>query len=116
MITGWQIYWITRLDNIGLFFVVMSSISVIGLFALIPFWLEDWIYKKRATLIISVLFFMFMGLSVLIPSTKEMAFIVLMPKIANSTFVDGLPGELLQLKELSIQYMEEKLRSREGDR
>lgn len=81
-----EIYWITRLDNIGIWFVILSVFAGIFLvFATIIYfpvrssflndgkdsdksWMEFWEkWIKRLT----VAFFIFMSLSILTPTTKE---------------------------------------------
>lgn len=75
-------YWLTRLDNIGIglgiFTCIFLVLGIICAFA----WGEDWEYKVRFTWIVSVGLSLTMLLAILIPSTKEMAFIILAPKIA----------------------------------
>ena len=101
-ISPWTVYWITRLDSIGVFF------GLFGFFLLFcctgslivtcdkeacdvakNFW-EWWVVCSSVGLI-------FFVISCLVPSTKEMAAIILIPKIANNEKVAAMPSKIVDL-------------------
>lgn len=84
-ITPWTIYWITRLD-------VIIGISVLLLTAvLITFAIWTFEAGQRIVPAMKFLLIPFIPLMLIVtclPSTKEMAAIILIPKIANSEKVE----------------------------
>lgn len=117
MITSWQVYWITRLDGfIGLliFFSIVSFIivAVSCIVAMIKYSESqdrDWcnshrensnrlfLLWKKVTLISLPIFIISTLLINLIPSTKELAAIYLIPKIVNNEQVQKIPDNALKL-------------------
>lgn len=126
MITSWQIYWLSRLDYFGGAFTIASILfglvcAGLTIFAVVlknprvdfcmaccasrqprdpshvkPFIRMAWVAWP---------FFIFCLVCALcIPSTKEMAAIILIPKIANNAQVQKLPGNIL---ELANEWIEE---------
>jgi len=105
MITSWDIYWITRLDEIhGIcwFLVIAAAITIAVLLAM-AVWAADQIEpekaKKRLSLSIKMAVFactIFIFGS-FVPSTKDFAAIYLIPKIANNEQVQKVPENLVRL-------------------
>lgn len=97
--TGWEIYWFTRLDAIHRFFVItliVLSIAIpsVGMMAHMEgFWgkVRKWIFAGLIIAVISGLGLMF------IPTTKEAAVIYLLPKIANNEQVQKVPENFVKL-------------------
>lgn len=101
MITPWTIYWMTRLDEIKGTAMAAFIISIIGaMICYICYGLKSFvedeeapallIYAKRL-LIVSVLSSI---PNMFIPSTKEMAAILVIPAIANNQQVQDIGKEL----------------------
>lgn len=135
IITGWQIYWLTRCDEIkamlepgfgwGLFWLV----STIGLLISTIFWAategspetsEKYdIFRiataakcilKPACIVFSAFILLGATISALIPTTKEMAAIVVIPKIANSQPVQDIGQGIVDLaKDWMIELATKKV-------
>lgn len=116
MITEQQIYWLTRLDNIlvalGLFAIgaaiVAAGIGLIGLMELVNDGrCATLILRKSARLfcavIISVIVMAF------IPSTKEVAAIIVLPKIVNNEKVQDAGNKLF---DLAVEWLEDLKREK----
>ena len=91
MITSWDIYWITRLDGIIVGFEVGCFVSfliiLLGLVGYIILISEKvFLFKRQLFLLLIIPALLFIA-QIFIPSTKEMAAIIILPKIANSEIV-----------------------------
>lgn len=105
MITGTEMYWLTRLtglrtgtEGVGIVLLVTSGIAItIGLMAGA---MED-SERGRKPIKFSVLAFIVGGLiafaSIFIPTTKEMCAIKVIPVIANNKQIQELPDKVLKL-------------------
>ena len=113
-ITPETLYWISRLDGfnaLGLAFALIGGIAggITGLFFLLNKYNSDFgcneipILKKLSLSFLSMLI---LGISILlfVPTTKEMAGIVVIPKIYNSEKVQTIGTELYNL---AIDWMKE---------
>jgi len=106
--TSWTLYWVTRLDGIGCTFAILMillgivlSVSTLGLLILT---IEDG-YPRQATrpLKISIsAFALLLLLSVFTPTTKEMAAILVLPKVAQSEVVTE---DIPELYELGVSWL-----------
>lgn len=118
MITQMQMYWLTRLDAldalvccIGVTFFVLSLVlGIIGMVIRVDYSYEERRYgtgkrlhHKWMPLCIAVSFVSALTAS-LIPSTKEMAAIIVIPKIANSEKVQDVGNRLY---DLAVEWAEE---------
>lgn len=122
-ITGSTIYWITRMDGIHDFLIVLCIITgILAVLILITLFSTFMVYEGkeefqpamkfelRAFLIGIVLFVVFFLASVFIPTTKEMALIKVLPAISNSRFVsEELPKEAGEIYMLAKEALKEKL-------
>jgi len=111
MITSQLLYWITRLDYLRefLFVVIVLGGMFGGLTALWGIMKNEFQRCKKTVFFFFGIIFI-MGLIVsLTPTTKEMAFILVAPKIVNSETVQELPNDLKNLKELGMDYLKSKL-------
>lgn len=124
MITTSQMYWITRLNTIVLFgsgLIVVSFIAfVIGLFVIIgvsnsP---NDPVVKPMFKRLVKWTFlFALLGAFVctFVPTTKQMAAILIIPRIANSEKVQTVGNKLY---DLAVEWMDElkpsKNKNKEG--
>ena len=109
MITPLKIYWVTRLDGIREFLFVFGSAGIVVCTAVICLLIgEESISKKWFYL----LFIPFLSLvvSLFVPTTKEMAAILILPKIANSETAKELGSDAIELKGMAMDYLKEKLK------
>lgn len=99
MITMMDVYWITRLDGLAVFFTVTTILSVFILVGLIVdgnIVEDDWLHHKKLVITLSaVLLVATFGL-VFIPKTNEAIAIYLVPKIANNEQVQKLPDNAMR--------------------
>ena len=109
MITHWQMYWITRLEGVSLDFIIIAIVIImVTLFVAFIAAIESKFRKQRGWLslvVIAGVIILFLGL--LTPTTKEMAAIIVIPKIVNNPEVQKLPTNLLNL---SNEWIEEKVK------
>ena len=120
MITTSQMYWLTRLaaiNSIGaiLLFIGIIALIVVGIFAIISF--VDPEFEKGAVLVRTVwlricLPVVLIGAAVVmfVPTAKEMAAIIVVPRIANNEKVQDVGNEIYGL---AVQWLKD-LRAR-GD-
>jgi len=101
MITPWDIYWITRLDSLGILLAIISVVLGCVLFTTgILGGIEDYFtasvnFRKwfvRGTVMFSVS----LSLLVFVPTTTEVAAIYMIPKIANNEQVQKLPDNAMK--------------------
>ena len=135
MITPGQMYWLTRLDTIHelasgtlIFLLVclglLSVVTVIGTIVTMSDGDENVpqvikvLYRSWKGAAFAVAFFM--TIYAFTPTTKEMAAIIVIPQIANSTVVtEKIPAELSELYTLAKQYVVRQLKEeekKEGER
>jgi len=109
MITSWQIYWITRLDSLNvalaIIWIALAIASVAMIIGAFVYSLDDeleqypvGVMKKITITTVAVLL-----LSIFIPSTKEVAAIYLIPKIANNEQVQKLPENFVKLLNVKME-------------
>ena len=122
MINSTTIYWVLILDNIKL--VIPSIVGILTflfLFASIIFIINRcmdikerfhcpkffyWLFP-----LLTILFLIISISTVFIPSTKQMAAIIIASKIINSDFVQkDLPKETKELYELTKEYFKQKVK------
>ena len=109
MITPMQLYWITRLDGLCILFIIAMSLFLLaaGVFAIAGF-VEggsvlsddsDETSKRyfRWSLKSCIVGLTILTLGCFVPSTKEMAAIVVVPRIANSESVQEIGGKIVDL-------------------
>jgi hypothetical protein len=96
-ITPWQMYWLARLDDVQGFFICVSLFSTfVGLVWLMFVAMERERVDKRAVgLLIAAL--VSGGISVFIPTNKQIVAIIVVPKIVNNAKVQEVPDKLLTL-------------------
>ncbi len=108
MLSGWDIYWITRLDGLQNFILITTMLTLVG--AVIHIGsvceIDDGIPLRRKIKfllpIYYIIFFINLLAYFLIPSTKTMFAIKVLPKIVNNEDVQKLP-------ELAVKYSKEWL-------
>jgi len=103
MITAWDVYWITRLDDIQILFAIMIialiMVGVVGGVATVAgnLWDEDcWPCVKKLWKRGIVSFFVICLFSIFIPSTKTAVAIYIIPKIASNEQVQKLPDNAMK--------------------
>lgn len=103
MITTSQMYWLVTLDSIAnasLVFAILSALASVGAIGMACdsnrlFWLP---------FITIGLFFLFVGVLTFVPTTKQAAAIIIVPKIANNEKVQDCGNRIY---DLAIEWMEE---------
>lgn len=106
MITSWDIYWITRLGSLSVFFGVIGGFTVVLLTCFFS-WLgpliiseasfdneKYWKIYKQSMFYGIITGIIFILISCFIPTTKEFAAIYLIPKIANNEQMQKLPDNV----------------------
>ena len=98
--TSWQIYWLLMLDNIGILALIIGFFGTIGSIPLAIAVLEEYFESSKISLLVLLVPILtvsiFMG-GFFIPSTKQMAVILVAPKIINNEQVQKLPQQVLDL-------------------
>jgi predicted ferric reductase len=100
----WDIYWITRLDNICAFLTIVLMMFITAI-CIMKFILEinfDKIkmkYKIGAYVLITIIGF----LLIFIPNTKEAVAIYLIPKIINNEQIQKLPDNTTKLLNAKLE-------------
>src|SRR5208282_6447669 len=97
--TEMQMYWLTRLDGIKSFFDIIYFFGVVGSTIILgavfatdgECWKPKWFFLTIPIFVIGIV-----G-GVLIPTTKEMAAILVIPKIVNNQKVQEMPNKVLDL-------------------
>lgn len=117
MITSTQLYWITRLNSIAVLLHIVGFISVAAIIATVAgVSIDDADWKGKITkkvrnaaikkvhnAAIPCFLLSVVGL-VFIPTTKEMAAMLVIPQIANSEKVQAVGGKLY---DLAVEWMDE---------
>ena len=103
MITTTQMYWIVILDNIIVATVILMGIFLIGSIAAFGYASTErnhwWLPILASIALLTTLV-----IGAFIPSTKQMAAILVVPKIANSEKVQTVGNRLY---ELAVEWMDE---------
>lgn len=118
MITTAQMYWLTRLDSVhsllsGILVVTCIALGILSVIAGIATFVSDTeedrrkaAFARRIWLSAALISLTAGIIQVFTPTTKEMAAIIVVPKIANSQLVtEKIPQELSELYTLAKQYM-----------
>jgi hypothetical protein len=116
-ITGWNLYWLMKLDSIH---DVLLGICVLGWTVLVLLYLigyaadgiaenEQKSYQRTAK-ILTVVYFLCALCKVFLPTTNEAAVILIAPKVVNSDFVQkDLPKETQDIYSLAKEYVKNQL-------
>lgn len=106
-ITTTQMYWFMMLDNIKIGSGLMCTVTTLFFVGMIIATID---LGKRPTImkiltpILGVLSFALFSVCVFLPSTKQMAAIMIVPKIANSEKVQTVGNRVY---DLAVEWMEE---------
>lgn len=108
--TYFEAYLLTRLDVINCFFeIVLALGSFFGFFLLMGYYLN--FGKKKSPAIFYVLFVLFFAAGkILIPTTKQAAFIYIAPAIVNNKDIQDSLKKIPELTNLGLQYLGETLK------
>lgn len=113
-LSPWMLYWIMRLDDFCTFltmtFVLSALVTIVLFFRAIGFPDEpEWFPDK------SRVFFKFLALTMglmlfgsFLPSSKEMAAILVVPKIVNNQKVQAIPSKILDLANAWLDALKPK--------
>lgn len=128
MITTAQMYWLTRLDNVhdllcGILVATCIALGTFSVIAGIATFVSDSeselrkaAFARRVWLGAALIALLSGLIHVFTPTTKEMAAIIVVPKIANSTLVtEKIPQELSELYTLAKQYMIDSLKEKKKE-
>lgn len=107
MLTWWQVYLLTRIDNISILLMLPTIFSGVAALILtimmcvahVDEWTHENSYNKIKFWLKRSIIVFIMGLTLCsaMPSTKEVAAIYFLPKIVNNEHVQNLPGEAVKL-------------------
>lgn len=118
----WTLYWITRLDSISVFAGAVSIVSFGGIIIAIAIasmneWEDDGVTKQAVYwLKRSVAICVFTAIiTILLPTTKQMAAIIILPKLSQSETVKEIPNDYKKIKDLAIGYLESKVKEVESE-
>ena len=112
-ISAWTIYWITRCDAICCVAIISAIASALMASVWIPMCLD--LECRKTTLVMGVIVFVSMlllsiGIAIFVPSTKQAAAIIVIPKIANSQNVKDLGTGVVELaKEWIVELKPKKI-------
>lgn len=112
MITSMQIYWLLMATNVKVLFTVAGIVLIMISFMMIPAGLEMFIGKDTksnklywiTTLIVFLVSLVIIVVATFIPTTKQLAVILVAPKVINNEQVQKLPNQVL---ELANEWLEE---------
>ena len=116
MITESQIYWITRLDNIRVANTValillgfaVTLLILFGILCLVEKNIKAKVIGRRLITggIVSMLFFIILSVSlVLVPTTKEMCAIKIIPMVVNDEQIQEIPAKFVNLADEWIEEL-----------
>lgn len=111
MITSEMVYWITRLDHFKGFGFFLIIVSVFLAFIIRGVIADNEFRPSRLLWFLVPIFISFCGfiMTVFVPNTKEMCAILIIPKMANSETIKELGTDALEIKNLAISYLKEKM-------
>ena len=99
-------YMLTRLDALSTFFHIISALAILAI-ALMWFGEDEFPQFGKRWVKYAFIALTIGGLgSIFTPSTKEMAAIIIVPKIANSTAVQK---DVPELYNLGVEWLKDKL-------
>ena len=105
--TTTQMYWVVMLDSINIGSAVMCVIIAVVFLGLITAVSDSYECPTIAKILMPILAILFVALfsvCVFLPNTKQMAAIMIVPKIANSEKVQTIGNKVY---DLAVEWMEE---------
>lgn len=105
-LTTMQLYWIIKLDTFHAFSVGISIILIVALacIAFISDMEDEWKVFKVYFKYFIWIFPVFLFLATFLPTTKEMAAIIVLPKIINNEKLQEIPNKVL---DLGLEWLDE---------
>lgn len=108
----WELYFLLKLDDIQNFFEAITVVSgiITGVTIIVLTMENKWKTRwKFLPIILLTITLSFSILETLIPSTKQMAAIIVVPAIVNNEKIQELPNEIMELLGMSIDKAKEIL-------
>lgn len=107
--TAWQIYFLMKLDVVAGIFIAPAIVSLIVVFVMTVIFFVHWDVDKEKPFSAKFLFLWFVPfflgiIGTMVPTTKEMAAILIVPKMVNNAKVQEIPEKILTL---ATEWMEE---------
>jgi len=103
--THFQMYLITRAEVFGFTLAVFGTIILLGVMAVLLFHTVEGMKLPKPWKPCFVASLIMIFLSCLIPSTKSIALIYVVPAIVNNQDVQAIPPELAKLAKLKLEEM-----------
>ena len=108
-ITSTMLYLITRLDNIGLMSCIIMIMGIIGMIAGSVICAENSVLGKEIFKRSTIVTIIFVLITILTPTTKEMATIIILPRIANSDSIERVQKDSGELYGLALDKLKKML-------
>ena len=107
-LTAWDIYWVTRLDEISIVLVLFVGAGIVACWlSMLGYWISEGDapgFKTFAVRLAPVIIGMAI-VNAFIPNTKQAAAMIVLPAIVNSEAVQQIPGELTTLAREWLQEL-----------
>ena len=105
MITSMDMYWLLMLDNVKVTSVMVAILGIMAIFGCICWLGNSFEYENLGQRIIAIIgstivliiWLTAIVLATLIPNTKQMAVILVAPKVINNEQVQELPNQIMEL-------------------
>ena len=109
-LTGLELFFILKLDDLRSLFSVVVACMVMGSFLVVLFWDEIELQNKvkKVKMVVISLIACILILAAL-PSTKQMAAIIILPSVLQNEKVQQLPEQLLDVLGLSVDAIKKEL-------
>lgn len=112
LLSSWELYWLLKLDAIGMLFTIVATFFWVPAIATTVIWAEESDVSGWVPFNICIIWILSVLLAVLIPSTKQMATIMVLPPIINSEKVQSIPPKLLDVLDLSLESVKDILQDK----
>ena len=106
-ITSTMLYLITRLDNIGLTSCIIMIMGIIGMIVGSILCVENGALGKQIFKRSTIVAIIFVLIMILTPTTKEMAVILVLPRIVNSDSIEQIQKDSGELYGLALEKLKE---------
>jgi len=109
-LTGLELFFILKLDDLRSLFSIVVACMVMGSFLVVLFWDEIELQNKvkKVKMVVISLIACILILAAL-PSTKQMAAIIILPSVLQNEKVQQLPEQLLDVLGLSVDAIKKEL-------
>lgn len=128
--SGWDIYWLLKLDTFRITFLmvgfVLAAVSIAIGAAVMRAYSDlqplnekdkkefNWLTKRLVCGL--ALGLLFLGANVLLPSTKQMAVITIGPKVATAENIEALGAESKEIYGLAKQWLKDQAGIKEKEK